>query len=203
MAPAGRAPTPSAAATPLPRRPTSTSEYQVMIETGLLGSEDKVELIEGEILLRPPTGNDHTWGVTKLNVLLMGQQTRGFILQTQSTIHLAEGFSPDPDLTLLNHREDLYLRQPATASEVLLVIEIASSSLRYDLQVKAPLYARAGVPELWVVELSGRTVHRFTNPSEEGYREHYTHQDGETLSPAHIPMLNLPVREMVPPAAEE
>ena len=202
MTTAGPAPRPTAAPTPQPRRPTSTSEYRFMIDSGILGPEDKVELIEGEILLMPPTDNNHTWGIAMLNILLMDHQPRDYFLQTQSTIHLAEGFSPDPDFTLLPPQEDLYLHEPAAASDVLLIIEVASTSLRYDLQVKANLYARAGVPELWVIDLGARTVHRLTGPSPEGYLEQNTHHEGETLTPTRIPGLTLAVSEMVPPPVE-
>ena len=157
-----------------------------------------MELIEGEILLKPPTGNNHTWGIARLNILLMDHRPRDYFLQTQSTIHLAEGFSPDPDYTLPTPEERLYLHEPAAASDVLLIIEVASTSLRYDLQVKANLYARAGVPELWVIDLTARVVHRLTDPSPQGYLEQNAHQDGDTLTPTRIPGLTLPVSEMVP-----
>ena len=110
-----KSPAPSAAPTVRPRRRLSTAEYRRIIEEGILRPGDRVELIEGEMLLMPPTSNDHTWGVTRLNRLFMRHEAGNFVLQTQSTIHLAEGFSPDPDFILLQPREDDYRHPPATA----------------------------------------------------------------------------------------
>ena len=121
-----------------------------------------------------------------------------FTLQTQSTIHLAEGFSPEPDIALLKYRQDHYRRQEPTAADVLLVIEIADSSGRYDLEVKAPLYAQAGVPELWVLDLTGPHLHRFTGPTPQGYGEHSTPRPDESLGPSLLPDLQLQVSDLLP-----
>ena len=196
-----KSPAPSAAPTVRPRRRLSTAEYRRIIEEGILRPGDRVELIEGEMLLMPPTSNDHTWGVTRLNRLFMRHEAGNFVLQTQSTIHLAEGFSPDPDFILLQPREDDYRNPPATARDVLLVIEVSISSLRYDLQQKARLYAQAMVPELWVLDVPGRTLHQLRNPGASGYREHTTASEGQIVSPQLAPSVRLAVADILPPNA--
>ena len=198
MTPAQPAPAPRAPEADRPRHTFSTTDYRLMITTSILGPEDKVELIEGEILLMPSTGRDHTWGVTSYNALLMPHAPGRFTLQTQSTIHLAEGFSPEPDLALLKFRQDHYRRQEPTTADLLLVVEIADSSARYDLEVKTSLYARAGVPEVWVLDLTEGTLHRFAGPTPQGYSQHSTPKPGESISPIQIPDLQLQVSDLLP-----
>ena len=113
----------------------------------------------------------------------------------QVTFRLAEGFTPDPDFTLLRYRADGYRgdNRP-TAADVLLVIEVADSSLARDLGPKSLAYAQAGVPELWVVDLPHRQLHRLTQTSPEGYQEQTAAGENETISPLLIPNLQMPVK---------
>ena len=191
-------PRPRAPEADRPRHAFTSADYRRMFGHSILGAQDKVELIEGEILQMPPTGRSHTWGVTHYIKLLMPYQPGRFTLQPQSTIHLTEGFSPQPDLALLKFREDCYETHEPAATDVLLIIEIADSSARYDLEVKVPLYAQAGLPEVWILDLTESTLHRFTNPTAEGYTEHSTPQRGETISAEELPQLQLQVIDLLP-----
>ena len=195
---AGRAPAPGKE----PCKFTSR-QYQWLIEEGYLTTEHKVELIEGEIRSMPPMGEYHGDSIGHLTTWLSDRRGQEYVLRCQVTIHLAEGFTPDPDFVLLRYREDEYRRgNRPQASDVLLVIEISDSSLQQDLEVKSVSYARANVPELWVVDIPHRRLHRFSQPSPDGYLSRTTIGEEETISPELVPNLRMPVREALPEAGE-
>ena len=173
----------------------SSEQYHWLIEAGILTTEHRVELIGGRILTMPPMGDYHGDSLGDLNIWLVQQAGNDYIPRCQVTIRLGEGFTPDPDFILLRYREGGYRgNNRPTAADVLLAIEVADSSLARDLGVKSMAYARAGVAELWVVDLPHRQVHIFTRPSPEGYQERRVAGEDETISPTLIPDLLMPVR---------
>ena len=141
----------------------SSDQYHWLIEAGILTTDHRVELIEGMILTMPPKGDKHGDAIRDLNLWLCNRRGEDYVPSCQVTLRLAEGFTPDPDFTLLRYRAAGYRgdNRP-TAADVLLVIEVADSSLARDLGPKSLAYARAGVPELWVVDLPHRQIHRLT-----------------------------------------
>ena len=177
----------------------TSRQYEWLIEEGYLTTDHKVELIEGEIRNMAPMGFEHGGSIRHINTWLSDRRGQEYVLQCQVTMPLAEGFTPDPDFVLLRYREDEYRRgDRPQASDVLLVIEISDSSLQHDLEVKSISYARANVPELWVVDIPHRLIHRFTQPSPDGYLSRATAAEEETISPELIPNLRMPVREALP-----
>ena len=177
----------------------TSRQYQWLIEEGYLTTEHRVELIEGEIRSMPPMGEYHGSSIGHLTTWLSDRGGQDYVLRCQVTIQLAEGLIPDPDLVLLRYREDEYRRgDRPQSSDVLLVIEITDSSLQYDLGEKSVSYARANVPELWVVDIPHRLIHRFSRPSPDGYLSRTTAGEDETISPELIPSLRMPVREALP-----
>ena len=173
----------------------SSDQYHWLIEAGILTTDHKVELIGGQILTMPPMGDEHGDSIGDLNLWLNDRRGQDYVPRCQVTFRLAEGFTPDPDFVLLRYKEEGYrgANRP-TAADVLLVIEVAYSSLDRDLGLKSLAYARAGVSELWVVDIPHRQVHRFTRPSPEGYQERTTAGEEETISPTLLPSLQMPVR---------
>ena len=173
----------------------TSGQYHWLIDAGILTTEDRVELIGGQISNMPPMGDDHNDSIDYVNTWLVDRRERRYIARCQSTIRLAEGFSPDPDFVLLRYHPGGYgpHRQPEI-SDVLLVIEVADSSLHRDLGAKALAYARAGVPELWVVDLPHRQIHVFINPSPDGYRDHATAGESESVTSLLIDGLTMPVQ---------
>jgi Uma2 family endonuclease len=157
-------------ATEWPRRHRLTVEdYYRMGETGILRPDERVELIDGEIIDMPPPGSLHAGTVTHLDHLL--QRTAGdrAVLQVQNSVRL-DGYSePQPDLTLLRPRADFYKSAHPQPSDVLLMIEVADTSLRYDRDVKAALYARHAVPELWLIDVRNARLTRYREPSHDSY----------------------------------
>ena len=150
----------------------TVDDYQRMGETGILREDDRVELIEGEIVSMPPIGSPHGGGVKHLNRLLAQAVGERAIVAVQDPVVLRPRSEPQPDIALLRPRPDFYAHSHPEAADVLLLIEVADSTLHYDLHVKVPLYARQGIPEVWVVDIAHRKVLRFSRLEGGTYRDH-------------------------------
>lgn len=185
------------------KRRFTVAEYYRMAEVGILRPEERVELIEGEIIVMPPIGPGHSGEVNRLNHRFSHPDNHRFIVHVQNPVQLGDGSELEPDVALLSYRDDYYGSAHPTPADVLLVIEVADSSLEYDRGVKAHLYGRAGVPETWVKNLPEDCIERFTEPGPEGYSQHSVHHRGETLAPVSLPDLELPVDELLPPLPAE
>ncbi len=153
-----------------PRRHRITvDEYHRMAEVGVLAPDARVELIEGEIIDMAPIGRAHTSVVDQLNRLLVRAVGDEAIVRVQGSVRLSQMSEPEPDVVLLKPRADFYRHRFALGADTLLVIEVSDSTLRYDRDVKVPLYARHGVPEVWIVDLTGDQLLGFGSPSAGGY----------------------------------
>ena len=192
------APTPP----PPPARETrrfTVAEYYRMAEAGILKADERVELIEGEIIVMPPIGPEHSGSVDiSTEVFPILAQGR-FSVRIQNPLHLDDGSEPQPDVALVRPRADRYTRSHPTSADVLLVIEVADSSLEYDRNVKAHLYGRNNIVETWIKNLPEDCIERFTEPGPEGYAQHTIHRRGETLTPVSLPDLELAVDDLLPP----
>ncbi len=176
----------------------TVEEYHRMVEAGILGEDDRVELIEGEIIEMPPISSMHAGAINRLVDRLLNLQVRGsVILSVQNPIRLGERSEPVPDLALLRPRADFYASAHPGPEDVWLVIEVAETSGTYDRERKLPLYGRAGIPETWVVDLEREEVVMGRDPSPEGYRTLRIARRGETLSPLAFPDLTLSVDEIL------
>jgi Uma2 family endonuclease len=153
------------------RRRFTREEYHRMAEVGILGRRDRVELIRGEIVEMSPIGRRHGAFVDNLTRLLVKRLPDHVIVRVQGPVALADDTEPEPDLTVLRRRSVPYKEREAWAEDVLLVIEVAESSLAYDRSTKLRLYAEAGIPEYWVVDCAAETVEVHRGPGLEGYRE--------------------------------
>lgn len=166
------------------RHRISVNEYYRMAEVGLLAPDDRVELIEGEIVDMAPIGSRHGGSVYELNRLLVHAVGMRAVVLVQGPIRLGPRSEPQPDLALLRPRPDGYKRSHPTAAEVLLVIEVSDTTLKYDLQTKVPLYARHGIPAAWVFDLENRRLRSFRTPGEGRYLDvSETDQPGLTALP--------------------
>jgi len=162
----------STPATDLYRRHRFTAEeYHRMGEAGLFGEDDRVELIEGEIVEMTPIGSRHAGTVIRLNRLLGQAVGDRAIVASQSPLRLGTTSEPQPDIALLRPRDDFYTTSHPGSGDVLLLIEVAEASLRYDREVKLPLYARHGIPAVWLVDLAGRELTAYEQPAGDGYRQ--------------------------------
>ena len=165
------------------RRKLDVDEYYRMAETGVFGESDRVELIDGGLIDTAPIGQGHEATVNGLAEALFVACARRAIISSQNSIRLDQWNAPQPDLAVLRRRADFYAtgERPGPA-DVLLPIEVADSSLRFDRTVKLPLYARAGIAELWIVDLKRRVLEAHRSPAGDGYREMAIHQPGDQLA---------------------
>ena len=155
----------------LPRHRVTVDEYYRMAETGLIAPDARTELIEGEVIEMPPIGSPHAAAVSQLQGLLYSA-TRGRAgLRVQNPIRLDNYSEPQPDLTVVLPRKDFYRSSHPLPADTLLVVEISQSTLRLDLKVKVPLYARHQVPEVWVVDLEHNRIHFFRSPKNGVYTD--------------------------------
>src|SRR5690606_26231594 len=160
----------------------TVQDYHRMAEAGILGEDDRVELLEGEVIEMPPIGPGHAGGVKRLtNSFLPLQAERKVIISVQDPIHLGEYSEPQPDLALLNPRPDFYARSHPGPEDVLLLVEVMESSATYDREVKVPLYARFGIAETWLLALEPGVIEMYRAPGPEGYHQVRTLRRGERL----------------------
>ena len=160
---------------------------------------DRLELIEGEIVEMSPIGRRHAGRVRYLiNLLTRRLAGDEAVIDAQDPVVLGDLSEPQPDLAVLAPREDFYADEHPRPEDVLLLIEIADTSLAYDREVKAPIYARYGVPEVWIADLEGNAVEVYREPATGGYaqRERLDAPDA-ALSPRLLPRLSLTVRDLV------
>lgn len=179
------------------RRKFDVGEYYRLAEAGILREGDRVELIEGEIVQMVPIGSGHSGAVNALTYLLMRAAGERATVTAQSPLRLSDSSEPMPDAMLLKPRTDFYRGGHPTAADVLLLIEVAQSSLRYDRGVKLPLYARHGVPEVWIVDLAGRVVEVHRARGADGYAESTSHAAGAMLEPALLPGLRVAAADIL------
>ena len=180
-------------------RKFTVEEYFRMVEAGILKPKERVELIEGDILLMPPMGSPHSSGIMRHARVFISQARDRFSVLIQAPLPLGERSAPEPDLALLKFREDDY----AGPEDTLLVIEVADSSLNYDRDVKAHIYGRVGIPETWVLNLSGDCIERFLEPGPDGYAQRTILRRGEKVSPVSLPYVELAVEDLLLPVAAE
>ena len=171
----------------LTRRRFTASEYNRMAEAGILSEDDRVELIDGEIVEMAPIGRRHAGAVNRIN----DQFTRGFATEAltavQNPVRLGEHSEPQPDVALLRRRPDFYASAHPTPADVLLLVEVAETSAAADRQVKIPLYARGGIPEVWLTDLDQDAITVYRDPSANGYGTVFTVRRGEQLAPLAFP----------------
>ena len=175
------------------RRPITVDEYHRMGEAGILTEDDRVELIEGELVAMAPIGSDHSGTVNALNHLLVMAVHGRAVVAVQNPVILDDRSEPQPDFAVLRYRDDHYRRATPRAEDVVLIVEIANSSLNYDRAVKRPLYARRGIPEYWIVNVSGHEVEVCRTPVGDRYDTITRAVRGDVLEPALLPGVTISV----------
>ena len=183
---------------PMPRKFT-VDEYYRMAEVGILKRDERVELIEGEIVVMPPIGPEHADDVDVFNEVLARYAPDRYRVRVQNPVRLNDYSEPEPDVALVRRRPEGYRAAHPTPADVLLIIEVAHSSLEYDRNTKAHIYGRNGISETWVRNLPEDCIERFTEPGPDGYAQHTVHRRGETLTPVALPDLELAVADLLPP----
>ena len=181
----------------IPRRRFTIDDYHRMGEAGVFSEDDRVELLDGEIVEMSPIGIPHSSSVDRLNAFFARRLGRRAILRVQGPIILDDYSEPQPDLSVLTPRPDFYGHAQPRPRDVLLAIEVMDSSRSYDRTLKLPLYARAGLREVWLVDLQAEVIERFRRPSLRTYREHETFGRGRVLTPLAFPRIRFRVNEIL------
>jgi Uma2 family endonuclease len=176
---------------PSTAQPITVTEYHRLAETGVLTEDERVELIAGVIVPVSPIGPVHATSVTRLNTFLVRTIGDSFEIRSQNPVRLNSLSEPEPDVAVLQPRS--YREALPTPADVVLLIEVADSSLAVDHGTKLPLYAAAGIAEVFLVDLIGELLERHTEPQDGNYRRIITAGRGATIASAVLPTLEIPV----------
>lgn len=183
---------------PSPRR-FSVAEYHRMVEVGIIDPDERVELLDGVVIAMPSMGGRHAWSLGRLNHRLVQGVGEEATVNVQIPVTLSDDSEPEPDVALIRPLQEPRLPRP---TDVLLLVEIGLSSARNDREVKAPRYAQAGIPELWLVDLEQDLVRVLRQPGPHGWGETRLHQRGEVIAPLAFPELRLEVSVLLGPSPE-
>ena len=181
----------------LTRRRFTVDEYYAMARAGILAEDDRVELIDGEIVEMPPIGPEHAGSVDDIYqtlTRLFGDRAQ---IRSQNPVQLNPYNEPEPDFALLHRRPERYRAAHPTPADVFLIIEVSDTTLATDRRIKMPLYARHGIPEAWVIDLQHELVLVHREPTPDGYRLVSAARRGERLSPLAFPDRELAVDELL------
>ena len=183
---------------PVTRRFT-IDEYHRLAQAGILRADERLELIDGEVIEMTPIGERHAEGVVRITDLFAATEKirRSAHLSVQNPIRLGDHVEPQPDLMLIRRRGGRYtLGRPAPV-DILLLIEVADTTFAYDRQIKAPLYARGGLTELWIVDLVGEAVEVYRDPAPGGYQTVRVAHRGEAIAPLAFPDTSIAVADIL------
>src|SRR3990170_3724376 len=175
----------------------SVAEYRKMVHAGILTEDDRVELIEGEIVELVPIGPRHAACVDRLSQGLQRRLADRAIVRTQGPISLGPYSEPQPDLALFRPPVARYAESHPRPDDLFLVIEVAERSVEEDRARKMPMYARAGVREAWLVDLPAQAVEAHRQPTPNGYASGRKFGRGQVLTPDAFPDIHLPVDDII------
>ena len=185
------------AAVAIPRHRFTVDDFARLGEAGVFTEDDRVELIDGEIRDMTPIGQPHAWIVNRLTWRLVTRLAGRAYVSVQNPVRLDRHTEPRPDLVVARGGEDDYADRHLEAGDILLVVEVADSSLRYDRAEKLPRYARSGIPEAWLVDVAGGAVTVSTDPGPDGYVDRRVFRRGEEIASTAVDGLHVTVDEVV------
>jgi Uma2 family endonuclease len=181
----------------LQKRRFTVEEYYRMAEAGILSEDDRVELIDGEVVQMPAIGSRHAACVRRFTQLFSERAANRALVSVQNPVRLSKYSEPQPDLAMLRPRGDFYASGHPGPEDVLLIVEVADTSVEYDRTVKVPLYARAAIPEVWLVDLASDIVEVYRRPSTTGYQIAQRANRRDTLSVEALPGITVSVGDVL------
>ncbi len=181
----------------LKRHLFTVEDYHRMADAGVLTEDDRVELLNGEILEMPPISSYHASCVKRLSKLFNSRLGRRAIVSIQDPILVDDLSEPEPDVALLRPQEDYYAEAHPAPEDVLLLVEVAYTALPFDRDTKLPIYARSGIAETWLVDLNEECIYVYANPAPQGYREMRTYWRGDVLAADAFPDVTFLVDEIL------
>ena len=180
------------------RRRFTVEEYYKLAEVGILASDERVELLAGEVITMAPIGSKHAFCVTQFTEAFFESLGRTVTIRVQNPVRLAEGSEPEPDIAILHRRDDGYVSEHPGAGDVILLVEIADSSVGFDRRHKLPMYAMAGIREVWLADIGSRNVEIYDLPIAGGYARTKVVGIGEILSLPGFPGMAISVGDVMP-----
>ncbi len=190
-------PAPSRPAVPTRRRFT-VAEYYAMAEAGILAPDERVELLDGDVIAMPPIGDWHASRVKRLNNFMLPPLQGRAIVSVQDPTRLDDASEPQPDVMLLRWRDDFYEGGHPGPADVLLLIEVSDTTVDYDRSAKLAAYASAGIPEVWIVNRPNHRIESYADPSGDGYATVRHYGAGESIAPQAFPDVMLEVDRIIP-----
>jgi Uma2 family endonuclease len=159
----------------------TVEQYYKMAEVGILKVEQRTELIEGEIIEMSAIGTKHAICVSNLSELLTLKTIQIAHVRQQNPVHLSDRSEPQPDIALVKRPSSLYVDCHPKAADIFLLIEVSDSTLKYDREVKTPLYAKSGIPEVWIVNIEEQIFEVYKLPNQDSYEQVQTYGKGELI----------------------
>ncbi|NJK69741.1 MAG: Uma2 family endonuclease [Microcoleus sp. SU_5_3] len=184
---------------PFALRKWTVKEYHKLAEMGFFHPEERVELILGNIVKMSAKGTAHTSALGRSDRLFQGLFNNLAWVRVQDPIALDNSSEPEPDIAVVIIDPFDYATHHPTPSEIYLIIEVADSSLAYDREVKAQIYARSGIADYWVLNVCDRQLHVFREPTADGYQSEVVMGENESISPLQFPAVNIAIQGMLPP----
>ncbi|MBR8827237.1 MAG: Uma2 family endonuclease [Gomphosphaeria aponina SAG 52.96 = DSM 107014] len=178
-------------------RKFTIKDYYKMAESGILTESDRVELIRGEIVEMSPISPKHAACVIRLNAILSEKLRKRALRSIQNPIQLDDTSEPQPDVVLLKNPIDTYRKRLPQPADIFLIIEVADTSVKYDREVKIPLYAEANIPEVWLVDVNNNCVEMYRQPTANGYQNMQKFTGEESLSILAFPDVIIKVNEII------
>ena len=179
------------------RRLFDVDDYHRMVEAGILTEDDRVELIDGEIVAMTPIGPRHNAAVDRATRALVQAVGDRAIVRVRGSVRLDRFREPQPDIVLLRPQPDFYASRMPGPPDILLIIEVSDSSRDYDRDLKSRVYSESGVPEYWIVDLDARTVTCGQEPGGGAFRHVGTYPAGQSLAPRALPDCAIPVNALL------
>jgi Uma2 family endonuclease len=184
--------------TTLKLRLWTVDEYHRMAEAGIFADDERVELLEGKIIWMIAKGTAHRSSVGRTDYLLKNRLGNRAWVSIQDPVKLNERSEPEPDIAVVKVDPLDYADHHPTPSEVYLIIEVADSSLKLDCETKGKAYSKAGITDYWVLDVIGRQLYVFREPTEDGYQSEVILAEDKTISPLQFPDVQIAVFEMLP-----
>ncbi len=179
------------------RRKFSVEHYHQMAQAGILTEDDRVELIRGEIVEMSPIGRRHAACVNRLNALFNQRLAQAVIVGVQNPVELDDNSEPQPDLALLRPRPDFYEAGHPRPEDILLLVEVADTTVEFDREIKIPLYAEDGISEVWLVDINAQCLDVYRQPSPNGYQDIQKYQRGQSVFVQVFPNVSFTVDEVL------
>lgn len=186
-----------------PTRLFTASEYQTLADIGVLGEDERVELIEGRIVRMAAKNVNHAIATKRANRLFIKLLSEQVIVSVQDPILLNNYSEPEPDIVLVAPPDERYLANHPTPKDIFLVLEIAESSLAYDRDVKCPLFAQNGIVQFCLLNLQTRELEDYREPGPNGYRSKHTYAAEQSFTLVAFPKFTILVKELLPPLPKD